>query len=251
LTASPSATESATPTPSGTPSFSGTVTLTASPSATPTETFTISPTFTASPTVTPTPIPTIGSFLVDVLDANMNVVSRLTVSGGAGLIASLQLSKSTYVPETDGPLTVTADQGGQGLWYGLGLDNKTQLPNGYYRIRLLQSGQSPVEASFWIKHQEYSGGSMVVLQSPVKSGAPVLLSYGYPEMVSLEFRTYNLAGELVSQASTVGVSGVMPISFKTSGGQDVAAGIYLIQVRGTTVQGGAEFLKLLKVAVIR
>jgi hypothetical protein len=200
--------------------------------------------------VTPTPLPTVAAMTVDVLDANYQVVSHFTIYGGTGTVASLSLASGTWVPETDGPLTVNGNQGAQGQWKGQGLDGQTQLPNGYYHLALAQSGAPLIDLAFWIKHTAYTQGNIVPVYNP-GSPAPLSLGYDYPEAVRLEVRVYNLAGELVAEANTVGLSGVLGIQFRSSGGKAVAAGIYLVQVRGVTVGGGVEFLKVIKAAVTR
>jgi hypothetical protein len=192
----------------------------------------------------------LASFTAEILDANLNVVGHVLLYGGSGSVGSISLSGTTFSPEL-GPLTVSGDQGAQGQWNGTGLDNRTQLPNGFYHLRLVQGGRAALDAPFWIKHQDYAGGNLVALTGGLAGGATLGLGYNYPEAVQLEVRVYNLAGELVSQGSAVGLSGVVTIYYRSAGGLPIAAGIYLIQVRGTTVNGGAEFLKLLKVAVTR
>ena len=212
---------------------------------------TLSPTFTISPTWTLTPLPTLVVMQVDVLDANLNVVAHLTLSGGSGTVNSITLSKPIFIPEVDRNLGVRADQGAQGSWNGLGLDNSSALPNGYYHIHVTQPGQAAIDVAFLIQHQDYNGGNIVALNGAIHSGTDLKLAYAYPEQVQLGVRVYNSAGELVSQASGAGTVGAIQLSLRSASGMQVAAGVYLIQVRGVTVNGGVEFLKLLKVAVVR
>jgi hypothetical protein len=181
----------------------------------------------------------------------MNQVSNLSLVGGFGTITGIQLSESTYVPETDGPLVVTASQGAKGLWNGVGLDNQTALPNGYYYVLVRQSGQAPIKVAFWINHKPYTGGIIVALNNPVSQGSDLSFWYNYPQSVHLEIRVYNVAGELVAQANAVGSSGVVPVGLRSASGLSVAGGIYMVQVRGTITSNGVQFLKLIKVAVAR
>jgi len=62
---------------------------------------------------------------------------------------------------------------------------------------------------------------------------------------------HNIAGELVSQQSGVGVSGAIRLSLQSASGSPVSTGIYLVQVRAVTLSGGLEYEKILKVAVVR
>jgi hypothetical protein len=185
-----------------------------------------------------------------VLDANLNVVARLSLYGGQGLAGSLRSGRSVFVPE-DGPLDVSADQGARGQWSGLGLDAQTPLPNGYYRLRLSQPGLAPVETAFWIRHASADGAELVILGGPGTALSGLSIHYRYPAATSIEARVYNLAGELVSHGSAQGTAGVMRLAMRAASGGPVAAGVYLVQLRGVDIVTGAESLKLLKTAVIR
>jgi hypothetical protein len=216
-----------------------TVSRTASPSPT------ISPTFTVSPLATPV------SLELDVLDSNLNVVARLTLVGGQGAVSGLSLNHDTFVPEVDRQLIVSGGQGAQAIWNGAGLDNQTLLPNGYYHMHLTQSGLLAIDVPFVIEHGQYAGGTILPEANPVPAGQALVLDYAYPEAVNLQARIYNIAGELVSQGAGAGTVGSLHLALKSAGGMDVSSGIYLVQVRGHTVNGGLEFQKMIKVAVVR
>jgi hypothetical protein len=188
---------------------------------------------------------------MDIVDANMNQVSQVTLYGGSGVITSVQLSETTFVPEAGGALSIVANQGAQGQWSGVGTDNQTSLPNGYYYVLLRQAGQPPVKVAFWVEHKPYSAGMIVALTNPVSQGSLLNLWYNYPSSVRLEVRVYNVAGELVAQANAVGSGGVLPVDLRSASGFSVADGVYMVQVRGTTISGGVQFLKMIKVAVAR
>ncbi len=185
------------------------------------------------------------------LDQNLNVVARVSSYVSLGALSSFTLSQSTFIPETHLNLGVTDSLGQASLWNGKGLDGLSALPNGYYRMRLVQTGLPPIDQHFWIEHGDWNGGSVAVLGSPAKAGQDPSLHYGFQEAVYFNARVYNLAGELVSQSSEVGVQGNIQLKLRTPSGQPVSSGIYLVEVRALTVLGGLEFIKYLKVAVVR
>jgi hypothetical protein len=258
MTLSPTSSRTETVTFSPTPTINGSETFTVTPIGSPTDTPVVfvlgtTPTYTQTitRTFTITPVSTPVSIQVEILDSNLNVVGHVIIYGGHGSIQSVSLGSTTFIPEIQHQLLITANQGAVGNWNGVGLDNKTLLPNGFYHLEVTQAGQAPITVSFWIQHTQYSEGSVVLAYNPVSAGKPLILIYTFPTSVSLVVRVYNIAGELICLGNGEGSSGRINMPLKTSGGNDAAAGIYLIQVRGQTVNGGAEILRSIKAAVVR
>jgi hypothetical protein len=187
---------------------------------------------------------------IEILDSNLNVVGHVIIYGGHGTIQSVALSTTTFIPETQNLLSITANQGAMGSFNGKGLDNITLLPNGLYHVHLTQSGQPPIDVTFWIQHAQYSAGWVVAFNNPVPAGSPLILKYSFPQTVSLEARVYNIAGELVCLGDSLGNAGEIRMTMRTSGGRNASAGIYLIQIRGQVTSSGAAILKSIKVAVV-
>jgi hypothetical protein len=167
-------------------------------------------------TATPTPQLTLVPAELLVLDAGGNVVARVRSYGSLGYLTDFTLASQTFVPERQRSLLVTDSQGNSSSFSGTGLDGGSQLPSGYYSMRLEQPGQGAIEKPFWIQHEQYGDGRALVLEGGAHGTAQI--GYWYPEQVELQARVYNLAGELVSLGSAVGSSGVLSLDLRSAGG---------------------------------
>jgi hypothetical protein len=183
-----------------------------------------------------------------VLDAQGSVVARVRSYTSAGVLSSFTLSSETFVPEKQRVLTVLDSQGNASAYSGAGLDG-SGLPSGYYLMRLEQPGQGAIEKAFWIQHEDYGEGKLLVLGAT--AGGSARIGFWFGENVELQARVYNLAGELVSLGSAAGSSGVLSVDMQSSGGKNVSPGIYLVLLRGKMANGGVEFSRVLKMAVLK
>jgi hypothetical protein len=164
----------------------------------------------------------------------------------------MSLSQSTFVPETQRNLIFVDNFGYQSSWPGTGIDGLSLLPNGFYQVHVVQAAKPDLILSFWIKHDDaVSFGTVILENNPVPVGTDLVLHYYYSESMEIHARVYNIAGELICQASGVGITGSLPVGFRSSSGKAVSAGVYIIDVRAFTVNGHIESDKVLKAAVVR
>jgi hypothetical protein len=167
-----------------------------------------------------------------VLDQQRRVVADLGSYLSFGTVGSLSLDKL----------------GGVFLWNGAGA-NSTPLPNGYYRMQVQAPGGPPVEAEFYLEHQAWQAGSVLVSLLPRSRVASI--RWNYSEAVNLRFDLYNLPGELVWQGRASGASGRLDWGLVSASGQDVADGIYMLKVQASSLDGAVDDIRILKLAVVR
>jgi hypothetical protein len=158
------------------------------------------------------------------------------------------VSLDRFVPEHDRTLYISGGTGG-GIAYH-GTDGAgAPLSNGYYRVELKTPNGATYETAFYLEHEAWAGGAVIVM-APLR-GTQATFRWNYAEAVDISFDVYTLAGELVWQCSGHGQIGQLPWDLQSAGGRPVAGGIYVVKSRALTGDGAAEDIRILKLAVAR
>ncbi len=183
-----------------------------------------------------------------VLDQQRNVVADLGIYYSQGAISALSLDLTRFVPELYRQLVGRDDRGGTVRWNGAS-DSGQPAPNGYYRLQVQSGAGGVLEAEFYLEHQPWSAGRVLVGLLPRASEARIV--WNYSESVSMKFSLYNLAGELVWQARGVGSQGDLRWGLRSASGEEVSNGIYLLHCVASSLDGALEDEKVIKLAVVR
>jgi hypothetical protein len=183
-----------------------------------------------------------------ILNQAGTVVADLGSFNVAAGVNGVSVALSHFVPEIDRTEPILAGSGPSIAFHGVD-SGGAQLANGYYRVQLKTSTGATYFTAFYLQHQNWSGGS-VIAALPLR-GQEAVLAWNYPETVKISFDIYNLAGELVWQARAQAQIGQMRWPLRSASSQPVSGGIYLVKVRAVTLDGAADELRLLKLAVVR
>ena len=198
----------------------------------------------ATPSYTPGFLPV----SVKILDQQRRLVADLGAYLAPGVISSILLNATHFVPELSRTLVIRDDLGTSIGFHGTSSDGQP-LPDGFYRVLVKQGSSPAIEVTFYLEHQPWSSGSVVVVLAPKASSATICWSYG--EAVNLRFDLYNLAGELVWQSRVTGQTGRLAYPLLSSSGLPIAGGIYILKAQASSLDGSVDDLRIVKMAVVR
>ncbi len=115
---------------------------------------------------------------------------------------------------------------------------------------MLKEGNGPeIEATFYLEHQPWNGGSFVAVLPPRATEARFIWRYG--EDVNIRFDFYNIAGELIWQGRATGPSGDVRYGLVSASGAPIASGVYLLKVQTSSLDGSVDDIRIVKLVVLR
>ena len=185
---------------------------------------------------------------VKILDQQRRVVADLGTYLAAGVISGAILPSGRFVPELDRVFLIR-DNLGTGLGFRGTSSDGQPLPNGFYRVIVQQGSGAAIEVTFYLEHQAWNGGDVIAVLPPRASEA--LFRWNYGEVVNIRFDLYNLPGELVWQGRATAQSGDLHYALQSTSGQPIAAGIYVLKVQASSLDGAVDDLRFFKLAVVR
>lgn len=183
-----------------------------------------------------------------ILDQQRRVVADLGSYLALGSINGVTVNHGRFAPEIDRVLAIR-DNLGSGIDFRGTASDGQPLPNGFYRVVVEQGNGLAFEATFYIEHQAWNAGSVIVMAPPKSSEA--VIRWAYPEPVNIRFDLYNLAGELVWQGRALGQGGDLHYGLYSTSGRQIANGIYVLRVQASSIDGSVDDLRVVKLVVVR
>jgi hypothetical protein len=187
---------------------------------------------------------------VVILDQQNNVVANLGTQSEPNVVTTVTLNHSNFIPEVNVTLGIApGPMGGLISFNGVG-SNGQPLPNGYYTVQLQSAGGQVVDATFYLDHQAWNDGRVIVVAPPHASAAAILWNYG--QAVDVKVEIFDLASEQVWKGSAADqAGGRIDWGLISASGRPAANGIYIMKFEADSLDGSLQDIRFVKIAVVR